>query len=129
MACRRFYLLTPLLVLLLTTAAAAQTPLVVGEAAAGTLATGDVDRYALALDGDRFVVGAADQLSVDVVVTVIGPDGAVLESGEATAEAMTRGGPEGRGPRAPLVTVDGVGHAPTLIAEDQARAVERFLGP
>ena len=40
----------------------------------------------------------------------------------ATAEAMTL-----RGPRARLVEIDGVGHAPTLVAEDQVAAVAQFL--
>ncbi|MCJ7800337.1 MAG: alpha/beta hydrolase [Polaromonas sp.] len=39
-----------------------------------------------------------------------------------TAHAMTQ-----RGPRARLVSFDGVGHAPTLIAEDQLAAVTGFL--
>ncbi|MGJ4749163.1 alpha/beta fold hydrolase, partial [Leptospira sp. SA-E8] len=39
-----------------------------------------------------------------------------------TAQAMTR-----RGPKARLVEFAGVGHAPTLIAEDQVRAVREFL--
>ena len=40
----------------------------------------------------------------------------------ATAQAMTR-----RGPRAKLVEFEGVGHAPTLMAQDQVRAVTEFL--
>lgn len=40
----------------------------------------------------------------------------------ATAEAMAL-----RGPRARLVEFDGVGHAPTLVAEDQVAAVAQFL--
>lgn len=40
----------------------------------------------------------------------------------ATAEAMTQ-----RGPRAELVELAGVGHAPTLVAEDQVRLVADFL--
>ena len=40
----------------------------------------------------------------------------------ATAEAMTQ-----RGPRARLLQFAGVGHAPTLIADDQVRAVSDFL--
>jgi hypothetical protein len=32
-----------------------------------------------------------------------------------------------RGPRARLVQFAGVGHAPTLIADDQVRAVSDFL--
>lgn len=39
-----------------------------------------------------------------------------------TAEAMAL-----RGPRARLVEFDGVGHAPTLVAEDQVAAVAQFL--
>ncbi len=44
-----------------------------------------------------------------------------LLSGE-TARAMTA-----RGPRARLVQFEGVGHAPTLIADDQVQAVASFL--
>jgi pimeloyl-ACP methyl ester carboxylesterase len=40
----------------------------------------------------------------------------------ATAQAMTQ-----RGPRARLVEFDEVGHAPTLIADDQVRSVLDFL--
>ena len=39
-----------------------------------------------------------------------------------TAQAMTQ-----RGPRARLVEFEGVGHAPTLIAEDQVAAISHFL--
>ena len=39
-----------------------------------------------------------------------------------TAQAMTR-----RGPRAKLVEFEGVGHAPTLMAQDQVKAVTEFL--
>ncbi len=41
---------------------------------------------------------------------------------ERTAEEMTQ-----RGPKASLVQFDGVGHAPTLVADDQVAAVSRFL--
>lgn len=41
-----------------------------------------------------------------------------------TAAAMTR-----RGPRARLLTFAGVGHAPTLVADDQVQAVKGFLFP
>ena len=41
----------------------------------------------------------------------------------AVAQEMT-----GRGPRASLVTIPGVGHAPTFIADDQIAVVERLLG-
>lgn len=39
-----------------------------------------------------------------------------------TAQAMTQ-----RGPQARLVTLDGVGHAPTLVQPDQVRLVSEFL--
>jgi pimeloyl-ACP methyl ester carboxylesterase len=39
-----------------------------------------------------------------------------------TAQAMTQ-----RGPRARLLQFDGVGHAPTLVADDQVQAVTSFL--
>ena len=39
-----------------------------------------------------------------------------------TAEAMT-----GRGPKARLVEIEGVGHAPTLIAQEQIDVVASFL--
>jgi pimeloyl-ACP methyl ester carboxylesterase len=42
--------------------------------------------------------------------------------GAGTAREMTR-----RGPRAALVEFEGVGHAPTLIADDQVEAVASFL--
>ena len=40
----------------------------------------------------------------------------------ATAQAMTQ-----RGPRARLLQFDGVGHAPTLVVDDQVQAVTSFL--
>ena len=43
---------------------------------------------------------------------------------QATVQAMTR-----RGPRATVVEVPGVGHAPMLVAPDQVEVVRRFLDP
>ena len=40
-----------------------------------------------------------------------------------TAQAMTE-----RGPKAQLVTIEGAGHAPALMAEDQIGVVRKFLG-
>ena len=40
----------------------------------------------------------------------------------ATAQAMTQ-----RGPRAQLLTLEGIGHAPTLVHDDQTQAVADFL--
>jgi pimeloyl-ACP methyl ester carboxylesterase len=49
-----------------------------------------------------------------------GADSDLLDA--ATAQEMTQ-----RGPKAKLVSFEGVGHAPTLIAENQVSAVEGFL--
>lgn len=54
------------------------------------------------------------------VLTVRGAESDLLSS--ATAESMAH-----RGPRAQLVEFEGVGHAPTLVADDQVEAVARFL--
>jgi CubicO group peptidase (beta-lactamase class C family) len=50
-------------------------PLTQGRTVAGALAHGDTNRYTVALPARRFVYGEADQQSVDVVVTIFGPDG------------------------------------------------------
>ena len=64
--------------------------------------------------------------AIDCPVTVLrGAEADLLDA--STAELMTRGGPEGDGPRAVLETVAGVGHAPTLIRDDQLEVVRRFL--
>ncbi len=49
-----------------------------------------------------------------------------LLSAEA-ADAMSRGGPSGRGPKADLVTFDGIGHAPALMSTDQVEVVAQWL--
>ena len=66
-----------LFVLLLVAAPAswAQQALTPGQTQTGTLATGDADVYTLDLTADQFVAGEADQQTVDVVVTITGPDG------------------------------------------------------
>jgi pimeloyl-ACP methyl ester carboxylesterase len=62
---------------------------------------------------------AYDSIRADTLV-LRGAESDLLAS--ETAEAMAA-----RGPRARLHTVAGVGHAPTLVAEDQAAVVARFL--
>ena len=59
-----------------TVSAQPAVPLAPGTVRSGTLGAGGADRYALDLDAGTFVSGAAQQLSVDVVVTVTAPDGA-----------------------------------------------------
>ena len=66
---------------------AAQTTLSVGAPVEARLAAGGADVYVLDLDANAFVAGRADQRSVDVVVTVSGPDGAEI----ATFDGPARG--------------------------------------
>jgi pimeloyl-ACP methyl ester carboxylesterase len=54
------------------------------------------------------------------VLLIRGADSDLLSA--STAQAMTQ-----RGPRTQLQVFDGVGHAPTLVAEDQRVAVTAFL--
>ena len=69
------------LALIAASAASAQpaAPLTPGTVRSGTLAADGQDRYALPLDAGTFVSGTAQQLTVDVVVTVGGR--AVLAAG------------------------------------------------
>ncbi|MEL6615352.1 MAG: serine hydrolase [Bacteroidota bacterium] len=68
-----------LALLLVASGAAAQTALAPGDAIDADLATGDAHAYTLDLDADQFVLGAAMQHTVDVVVTLTGPDGETIE--------------------------------------------------
>ncbi len=68
---------------------AAQTPeLHRGRTLSGTLAAGDTARYTFEAGEDDFVLGEVNQISVDVTVRVLGPDG----------EQRARFGGLGRGP-------------------------------
>ncbi len=53
--------------------------LALGESHAGTFSEAGVHTYTLEAEAGQFVCGAADQISVDVVVTVFGPDGKPIE--------------------------------------------------
>ncbi|MEM0962782.1 MAG: serine hydrolase [Bacteroidota bacterium] len=68
-------LLAALALIALTSAAAAQSVLQPGEPVERDLASGEAHPYTLDLDADQFVLGVADQLTVDVVVRVTDPDG------------------------------------------------------
>jgi len=69
--------------------------------------------------GEAMVWQVFDKLKAETLL-LRGADSDLLDA--ATAQEMTH-----RGPRAKLVTFEGVGHAPTLIAENQVSAVEGFL--
>ena len=68
--------------------------------------------------GDFPVLWIADDESQ--VLLLRGKDSDLLDV--ETAQAMTQ-----RGPKAHLVEFDGVGHAPTLVTEDQIAVVKEFL--
>jgi len=69
--------------------------------------------------GEAAVWQVYDALRCEVLL-MRGADSDLLD--HATAVEMSQ-----RGPRAKLVELAGVGHAPTLIAEDQVRTVREFL--
>jgi CubicO group peptidase (beta-lactamase class C family) len=56
-------------------AAAQVTELTEGRTVRGTLAEGDTARYTVELGDDYFLYGEVNQISVDVVVRLLGPDG------------------------------------------------------
>lgn len=72
-----FFCLT---LVLLASVASAQPVLRPGEPVERVLAAGDAHAYPLDLPADQFVLGDADQLTVDVVVTLTGPDGETLRT-------------------------------------------------
>ena len=63
----------------------AQEPLRLGEPIERDLAADGAHAYALDLGADQFVAGAADQHTVDVVVTLAGPDGERIRSFDSPA--------------------------------------------
>ncbi|MGB3545185.1 serine hydrolase domain-containing protein, partial [Rubrivirga sp.] len=77
-------MMRPLLVvatlLALASTVSAQQLLQQGEPVERTLAAGDAHAYALDLDAGQFVLGAVDQISVDVEITLAGPDGERIQS-------------------------------------------------
>ena len=73
----------------------------------------------LAAAGEAALWAAYDRLRLPTLL-IRGADSDLLST--ATAKAMTE-----RGPRARLVEFAGVGHAPTLVAAEQRRAVTGFL--
>ena len=66
------------------------TPLHVGERVTASLAPGETHRYVVELDSGRFVLGQANQLGVDVVVAVHGPDDAVIGEFDTPARGPER---------------------------------------
>jgi len=76
----------------------------------------------VAAAGEQLLWQSYDRVACPTLL-IRGADSDLLSP--ATAQAMTE-----RGPRARLLTLDGVGHAPTLVQPDQVAAVKDFLlGP
>ena len=76
----------------------------------------------LAAAGEAALWASYDKVTCPLLL-LRGADSDLLS--QATAQAMTQ-----RGPRARLREFGGVGHAPTLVAQDQIAAVREFLlGP
>jgi pimeloyl-ACP methyl ester carboxylesterase len=73
----------------------------------------------IAAAGEAMLWQAWDRIACPVLL-IRGADSDLLSA--STAQAMTQ-----RGPRTQLQVFDGVGHAPTLVAEDQRVAVTAFL--
>ena len=73
----------------------------------------------LAQAGEAMLWAAYDRVTCPTLL-LRGADSDLLTA--ATAQAMTQ-----RGPRAELVEVAGVGHAPTLVVPDQVACVVNFL--
>ncbi len=82
-----------------TNLAAQDTPLRRGEGLSGSLNTGDTVRYVIDAEADHFVRGAVDQISVDVIVRVLRPDGRMVRTWD---------GP-GRGPETFQIETDTTG--------------------
>ena len=85
---RSFLLLAALVVT--TDVAAQDTALERGDALRASLNTGDTVRYVLDTKSDYFVRGAVDQVSVDVVVRILRPDGRVVRTIDGPARGLER---------------------------------------
>ncbi len=72
-------LLFALTFLSLASATSAQQTLQPGQPIERTLASGETHTYPLDLSAGQFVLGAADQQTVDVMVTLTGPDGETIQ--------------------------------------------------
>jgi CubicO group peptidase (beta-lactamase class C family) len=85
---RSFLFLAALVVA--TDVAAQDTALRPGDALRASLDTGDTVRYVLDVKSDYFVRGAVDQVSVDVVVRILRPDGRVVRTIDGPDRGLER---------------------------------------
>ena len=68
------------------------TELLRGRTLTGTLSAGDTARYTLDTDENDFVLGEVNQISVDVTIRVLGPDGAQIGRFEGPGRGPERFG-------------------------------------
>lgn len=61
-----------------------------GQSISGTLASDSEHRFAIDLNEDTFVYGAVDQLTVDVAVTILDPDGEEVRRFDAPDRGLER---------------------------------------
>ena len=66
---------TVLLAILSATGVSAQTELQQGRTLSGSLSTGDTARYTVQADEDDYMLGEVNQISTDVTIRVLDPDG------------------------------------------------------
>ncbi len=64
------------------------TELTVGQSVDGSLVHGEEDVYTLQLDADQFVAGWANQITVDVVIVISGPDGEQVNRVDASGRGV-----------------------------------------
>lgn len=64
----------------------AQQALTVGQVYADSIAPEQADTFTIELDADQFVAGEVDQVSADIVIVVLGPDGETVSNTDVTAE-------------------------------------------
>ncbi|MFO7977446.1 MAG: serine hydrolase domain-containing protein [Bacteroidales bacterium] len=68
------------------TADSTQTAITIGDSVHNTLSTGSVHSYILELEPDQFVVGYVDQQTVDVVVSIVNPEGQITATFDGPAQ-------------------------------------------
>ncbi|WP_419164258.1 serine hydrolase [Candidatus Palauibacter sp.] len=97
---------------------AQSTELQRGRTVPATLAAGDTVRYTIEADEDDFVLGEVNQISVDVTMRVLDPDGTQIGRFGGLGRGIERFG--GRTPRAGTHTLE------LFVADDEADEAGRY---
>ena len=119
--------------------AAQETPLSAGQTLQGTLAAGDTVTYVVEAGEEWYVFGEVDQISVDVVVRVVNPQGEQVARADVTRRGPDRFSGETREAGRHVVQViaaqdEGGDFAITLhrlepFADDPEELVEQLMSP